>query len=101
MRPRAFQSRSVERCTFQSTRLWICIRSMRCVRRRRIDSCICAMPASRPRVQTLVAMKGVPSPGAAASSVPVFSSARPYIGELSITRPPAAKSAASTPGRRW
>jgi hypothetical protein len=34
----------------------------------------------------------------AASNAPVVSSARPYIGELSITLPPASSSASTTPG---
>jgi hypothetical protein len=60
------------------------------------------MPASRPEVQTLVARKALFSRrfDAAASSSPVVSSERPYIGELSITVPPAAKRASSTPGKR-
>ncbi|MNR32794.1 hypothetical protein D3C85_1504130 [compost metagenome] len=48
-----------------------------------------------------MARKGFVTGLAAASSSPVLSSERPYIGELSITVPPAAKSASSTPGRRW
>ena len=59
------------------------------------------MPASRPLVQTLVARKALARCFDAASRSPVTASARPYIGELSITLPPAANSASSTPGRRW
>ena len=56
-------------------------------------------PSARPRVQTLVARKASPRRPLAASSSPVVSSARPYIGELSSTLPPASSSAATTPGR--
>ena len=49
-------------------------------------------------VQTLVARKASPRRPLAASSSPVVASARPYIGELSSTLPPASSSAATTPG---
>jgi len=54
------------------------------------------MPAWRPRVQTLVAMKVRSGSGAAASRSPSTASARPYIGELSNTLPPALRSVRTT-----
>ena len=99
MRPSAFQACKVGRCVFQSTRLWICISSMRSVRSSRIDSFICAMPASRPWVQTLVARNALSRVPAAASRSPTTPSDWPYIGELSITEPPASNSTFSTSAR--
>jgi len=58
------------------------------------------MPASRPSVHTFVARNACGRLPAAASSAPVTASARPYMGELSMTLPPASNSACSTPGRR-
>jgi hypothetical protein len=69
---------------------------MRSVRSSCIERCICAMPASAPRVQTLVATKAFSRLFAASRRVPVTASAWPYIGELSTTDPPAANSAFST-----
>ena len=54
------------------------------------------MPASRPRVHTFVAMKARDARPAASRS-PTMPSARPYIGELSMTLPPEANKASSTP----
>ena len=75
---------------------------MRSVLNRAIDRFICAMPLSRPEVQTLVARKALLRVPAAASRSPTTPSAGPYIGELSITEPPAANRISSTPasGRR-
>src|SRR5467141_2795156 len=46
------------------------------------------MPACLPLVQTLVATKSLALTPSAAASSPVTDSEEPYIGELSITRPP-------------
>src|SRR2546430_15723812 len=46
------------------------------------------MPACLPLVQTLVATKSLAWTPSAAASSPVTDSEEPYIGELSITRPP-------------
>ena len=54
------------------------------------------MPLSRPDVHTLVAMKALLRVPAAASRSPITPSAAPYIGEVSITEPPASNSTAST-----
>ena len=54
------------------------------------------MPASRPRVYTLVAMNVFVCAFNSASSSPATASALPYIEELSITEPPAANKAANT-----
>ena len=90
MRPACFHSRSVARWVCQSTRLWICMRSSTSVPSSRIESCIWRIPLWRLRVHTLVATKAgwrrLPLP----SSSPSTASARPYIGELSSTEPPAA-----------
>src|ERR1700720_89489 len=57
---------------------------------------ICAIPRSFPLVHTLVARKTRGrNPGSATRS-PVTASARPYIGEVSIIRPPASTSCRST-----
>ena len=72
------------------------MRSMRSVRSSRIERCIWAMPLSRPDVQTLVAMKALSRVPAAASRSPTTPSAAPYIGELSITEPPASNNDRST-----
>src|SRR5256885_371453 len=88
MRPACFQSLSVRRCVRQSSRLWICIRSIRRVRSRRSDCSICDTPASRPRVQTLVARKSLSVIARSVARSPTTDSAAPYIGEESTTRPP-------------
>src|SRR5918994_4714202 len=61
------------------------------------------MPASRPRVQTLVAMKARSRASSSATRSPTTPPARPYIGELSITVPPPLNSVRRTlwSGRRW
>jgi hypothetical protein len=77
--------------------LWICIRSTESVRSSSIERVIWAMPSLRPRVHTFVATKARGSPRRA-SKAPAVASARPYIGELSTTVPPAVNSASRTPG---
>src|ERR1700741_1992101 len=96
MRCRSFQSRSVFRCTFQSTRLCTCIRSTCSRRSRAIDRSICSMPSCLPVVHTLVATNVSPCCGRIASRSPTTSSALPYMGEESITRPPAPNNSSST-----
>ena len=54
------------------------------------------VPLSRPVVQTLVAMKALSRVPAAASRSPTTPSAAPYIGEVSITEPPASNSTLRT-----
>ena len=49
---------------------------------------ICSMPFSRPRVQTLVAIHSRSVTPSSRASSPTAASARPYIGEESMTRPP-------------
>ena len=81
--------RRVGRCSRQSRRLWICSSSSRSARSLRIESAICSTPASRPRVQTLVASQIFGRISSSANRSPSTSSERPYIGEVSITVPPA------------
>ena len=50
------------------------------------------MPASRPKVQTLVATKSLPARPSSAESSPTTCSAAPYIGEASTTVPPSSTS---------
>src|SRR2546430_169273 len=88
-----FHSRNVRRCVCQSTRLWICIRSICVARKRRLDCCICSIPFSRPRVQTFVARNGFATFDL---SSPTTRSAFPYIGEVSIARPPPAEKRRTT-----
>src|SRR5688572_4653828 len=57
-------------------------------RKRRMDSSICRMPAWRPLVQTLVAIKSLPSSFNSVARSPTTLSDRPYMGEESITVPP-------------
>src|SRR2546422_731287 len=64
------------------------MRSRRCVRSRRSDCSICATPASRPLVQTLVARNSLSVIARSAARSPTTDSAAPYIGEESTTRPP-------------
>ena len=66
----------------------VCIRSIRRVRSRRSDCSICDTPASRPRVQTLVARKSLSVIARSVARSPTTDSAAPYIGEESTTRPP-------------
>src|SRR5688572_30919981 len=54
------------------------------------------MPASRPLVQTLVAMKSLSRRPSSAASSPTTLSARPYIGEESTMRPPSSTNRCST-----
>ncbi|CFW45175.1 Uncharacterised protein [Bordetella pertussis] len=75
------------------------MRSMRSPPSWRSDACICARPAARPLVHTLVATKARWRRPASASSRPVTASARPYIGELSNTVPPAANKVRTTSPR--
>jgi hypothetical protein len=76
--------------------LWICSSSSRSARSRRIDSAICAAPADRPRVQTLVASQNFGRSSSSAIRSPSTCSERPYIGEVSITEPPAPAKSCST-----
>src|SRR3569623_600179 len=96
MRFCAFHSRSVGTCTCQSTRLCTCSRSTCSRRRSRSDRCICSMPARLPPVQTFVATKASSRSWCRERRSPTTSSALPYIGELSTTRPPQSNSASST-----
>ena len=88
MRPSFFHARSVASCVRQSTRLWTCIRSIRSTRKSSIERRICAMPASRPRVHTLVAINALSCAFIVVSNSPTTVSAAPYIGDESITEPP-------------
>src|SRR5688572_22924133 len=81
--------RSVGTCSRQSRRLWIWSSSSRSVRSLRIESAICSAPATRPCVQTLVASQIFGRILSSANRSPSTSSERPYIGEVSITAPPA------------
>src|SRR5688572_14606953 len=96
MRLFAFMSCSVLVCTSTSSRLWTCIRSICLTFRRRNDVSICLMPSSRPLVQTLVAMKSFSRRPRSATRSPATDSALPYIGEESISLPPALENAATT-----
>src|SRR5215213_4310887 len=88
--------RNVARWVRQSSRLWIWIRSSTGHCSSSADRRICAVPASRPLVQTFVARKTRGRRPASATRSPVAASARPYIGEVSIMRPPASASTRST-----
>src|SRR5260370_27970811 len=57
---------------------------------------IWAIPASRPEVHTLVAIKADSRASSSVSKSPTTPSARPYIGELSIILAPPAKNNRST-----
>ena len=72
------------------------MRSMRFTPRRSKDWFICAMPASRPSAHTFVAANTTPAARASRRRSPVTCSARPYIGEESITIPPPSMNAATT-----
>src|SRR4051812_43834396 len=67
------------------------MRSRQRVRSSRIERSICAMPSSRPSIQTFVARNAF-----GGFSSPTVSSARPYIGDVSITRPPPAAKRSTT-----
>ncbi len=71
-----------------STRLCTCMRSSRFTRRRSNDRCMESIPACLPLVQTLVARKSELRRCSSLVRSPITLSARPYIGELSITLPP-------------
>ena len=94
MVPASFQERRVFTCVRQSTRLWICIRSIRPIRA--MDSRICATPSSRPLVQTLLARNARFVPPSSRSTSPTVVSERPYMGEESIAFPPASSSVRTT-----
>src|SRR5438094_4903037 len=96
MRPSFFHSRNVGRCVFTSTRLCTCMRSIRFVRRSAIERSIDLIPFSLPRVQTFVARKSLSRIPSVAVRSPITCSARPYIGDESITRPPSFTNRAST-----
>ena len=89
--PACFISRSTGRWVCQSSRLWICISWICWARIRFRERSISAIPSRLPRVHTLVARNGVPIAPRSASTSPTISSARPYIGDESTTRPPAAR----------
>ena len=76
------------------------MRSMVGARIFKAEACICLTPAASPDVHTLVARNALPCACISDSSVPTTSSARPYMGELSITRPPASNRTRST-SLRW
>src|SRR5260370_37669176 len=72
------------------------MRSMTLVRSSSAERFICAIPASRHEVHTLVAIKADSRASSPASKSPTTPSARPYIGELSIILAPPAKNNRST-----
>src|ERR1044071_6995393 len=88
MRACDFHSRNVASCVWTSTRLWTCIRSIRFARRSSIERSIDLIPFPLPRVQTFVARNNLSWMPTAVVNSPITSSACPYIGDVSITRPP-------------
>src|SRR6266478_9432362 len=92
--PVSFQERRVAKWVRHPTRLWICIRSTRPMRR--MDSRIWATPSSLPLVQTLLARNARFFSPRSSSTSPTVVSERPYIGEESITLPPASNSVRTT-----
>jgi hypothetical protein len=70
--------------------------SCRSVPRSWAERCICAMPEARPLVHTFVARKTRCRTPSSATKSPVTASARLYIGDESIMRPPASTSASTT-----
>ena len=78
----------VRSCVSASTRLWTCIKSIVLVCRRANERCIESIPACWPRVQTLVARKSESRSLSLVRRSPMTCSARPYMGEESMTRPP-------------
>ena len=88
MRPCTFQSRNVARCVPTSTRLCTCIKSIRFVCSRASERSIDSMPDCFPVVQTLVAKKSESRSASLVARSPITSSARPYMGDESITCPP-------------
>src|SRR5437867_10288 len=97
MRPCSFHSRSVARCVWTSTRLCTCIRSIRFARKSAIERSIDLIPLFLPRVHTLVATKSLSRIPSVAVRPPITSSARPYMGDVSITRPPSLTRSDRTP----
>src|SRR6266446_812976 len=93
--PAAFMANSVSRCSRQSTKLCTCMRSKRGTPHLRRESPICSRPSPPASVQTLSAANtgGYPS---FARPWPTVSWDEPYMGEESITVPPASKKAAMT-----
>src|SRR5262249_29201014 len=79
-----------ELCLHVHEVLCTCIRSSRCARSRRRDSSIWRTPACFPVVHTLVATKSFEPTCSSVASWPVTDSAEPYMGEVSMTRPPSA-----------
>src|SRR5260370_13151205 len=61
---------------------------------------ICSIPRSRPVVHTLVARKLRDRAPESASRSPVTASARPYLGEGSMIRPPSSSSPSSPSPRQ-
>jgi len=90
--PAAFMVNSISRCSRQSTKLCTCIRSKRGTPHLRRECAICSRPSPPVGVQTLSAANtdGHPS---FARPWPTVSWDEPYMGEESITVPPAAKKA--------
>ena len=100
--PSRVHSWSVSSCVFTSTRLCTWIRSIGFARSLRIECSISSMPRSRPEVQTFVAMNSFDRRPSLSTTSPMTSSARPYIGDESITQPPRATNSlsSSSSGRR-
>src|SRR5215472_3496778 len=73
------------------------MRSITSVRNSCAERRICSIPRSRPVVHTLVARKLGGRLPISASRSPVTASARPYIGDVSMMRPPSSSSCCSTP----
>ena len=88
MRPCCFHSRNVTSCVFTATRLCTCIRSIRFARKSLRERSIDSIPFCFPRVQTFVARKSFSRIPSDDVSSPITCSARPYIGDESMTRPP-------------
>src|ERR1700730_259890 len=72
------------------------MRSMTPVRKSPAERFICSIPASRPEVHTLVAIKADSRASSSATKSPTTPSARPYMGELSMILAPPAKNNRST-----
>ena len=91
--PRSRAASSMGRCACQATRLWICIRSTRPPYQLTARES-CAAPSAAEGVQTLSATRTCSRrpPSAPDSS----RSAAPYMGEVSMTRMPAAMAASTS-----
>ncbi len=104
-RPCSASVRHTEQCPRTASgaafRAACCIKAIRRTPNRRSESFICAMPAVRPLVQTLVMMNARPLPPVAASASPARASARPYMGDESTMLPPAANNRRTTSESRW